>query len=478
VLWEQGVWRHFRELLVPQIDFEYLNKNVIGSNEPPDLDTSDFDTSDEFVHHVLTEPQSQFYNLDCTNPLFIGGYGSGKTFIKLDCAFRDITQFPGANIALYDPTYDQISINTAPRLEELLVELDMPYKYDKSKHIINLEKYGKIIMRSMNNPERIVGYEVFRSHVDEIGVVHPNRVEDVWNKIVARNRQKVPRRDADNRKVIDIKTRKPLLEQNRIAGYGTPDDGFGFTYQMWGKDPKPGYEYVRAPTHSNRELPDDYIDNLRKIYPDALVNAFIEGIWTNFTSGAIYFTYDEDENHTDYTVSLDPKEQLHIGMDFNVYHMAAVVGIIRMGKLFIVDEFIDLRDTPDMIKAIKNRYPEHNVVVYPDATGDSKSSKGSTLSDHKLLKDAGFTIKARPSNPYVRDRIASVNKAFEDKNVAINKNTCLQLKDSVAQHAYDLNGVPDKKIGHDHPNDAMGYLIHWYFGIKRPQANVVHIRNI
>jgi len=146
--------------------------------------------------------------------------------------------------------------------------------------------------------------------------------------------------------------------------------------------------------------------------------------------------------------------------------------------LYAVDEFIDLRDTPDMIKAIKNRYPEHNVIVYPDASGKATSSKSSTQSDHRLLKQAGFKIKARKTNPFVRERVMSVNVAFEKGKTAVNIETCPQFTEALEQQTYNKEGTPDKKVGHDHPNDAWGYLVNWLFALKRPKLSTVRVRTI
>ncbi|MBL4656268.1 MAG: terminase [Bacteroidia bacterium] len=460
------------------IDHEYLRSSYGKQPDVGALDDEEWAEDNQqigFVKHKLTIPQSIFYQLTCANPLFIGGYGSGKTYIKIQCAIRDLTQFSSGNVALYDPTYDQIALNTAPRMEEELTNLNLPYKYNKNDKIIRTEDHGDIIFRSMNNPESIVGYEVFRSHADEMGVVHKNHVQDVWNKIVARNRQKVPVFGDNNQKVIDIKTGKPLLEMNRICAYGTPDDGYGFTYNMWGKDPAPGYEYVRAPTYTNIDgLPEGYVDQLRRIYPAGLVDAFIEGFWTNFTTGTVYYSFDRDTNKTDYTVA--EREQLHIGMDFNVYHMAAVVGVLRRGKLYIVDEFIDLRDTPDMIREIRKRYPKNNIKIYPDASGSSASSKDANGSDHKLLRDAGFRIIVNPANPFVKDRVISVNSVFSNNKVKVNINVAKQVTENLEQQTYDVHGKPDKKSGADHSNDALGYLINKLFPVKRMQIKTAGVK--
>ena len=41
------------------------------------------------------------------------------------------------------------------------------------------------------------------------------------------------------------------------------------------------------------------------------------------------------------------------------------------------------------------------------------------------------------------------------------------------QQAYDDNGEPDKKSGHDHQNDATGYPIAYEMPIRKPVSNIV-----
>ena len=38
----------------------------------------------------LTDPQFDFYELTCPYPLFVGGYGSGKTFVKIVIGLEDL----------------------------------------------------------------------------------------------------------------------------------------------------------------------------------------------------------------------------------------------------------------------------------------------------------------------------------------------------------------------------------------------------
>ena len=135
-------------------------------------------------------------------------------------------------------------------------------------------------MRTMDNPERIVGYETYRAHVDEIDTMKTEKALLAWNKIIARNRQRPE----------GIK--RPF---NRVSAYTTPE-GFKFVYNRWVRDVTPGYEMFQAATYSNPYLPDDYVDNLRAAYPAELIDAYIEGQFVNLTSGTVYNSYSRETN--------------------------------------------------------------------------------------------------------------------------------------------------------------------------------------
>jgi hypothetical protein len=332
----------------------------------------------------------------------------------------------------------------------MLTELGVAYDFNKSENIISFEfddGKNELIFRSIDNPKRIIGYEVFRSHVDEIEAAENERkAGEVWRKIIARNRQKIEG------------------AVNRVSVYTTPDQGFGFTYKKWGQSKSQDYQYVRASSHSNPHTPDDYVAALEADYPPELVRAFIEGHWCNLTSGSVYASFGREVCHSDREIQQG--EPLHIGMDFNVGHMAAII-FVQDGKGTVAaDELIDYSDTPAIISAIKERYPEHAVTVYPDASGKNTSSKGASLSDIGLLKAAGFTVRAHDANPRVRARVVCVNARLSDKTVRVNTKKCPQTTEALERQTYTDAGEPDKTQGFDHPNDAFGYRIAYTYPIK------------
>jgi hypothetical protein len=129
-------------------------------------------------------------------------------------------------------------------------------------------------------------------------------------------------------------------------------------------------------------------------------------------------------------------------------------------------------DTPDLIAAIKQKYPEHNIRIYPDASGGSRKTVDASISDISLLQSAGFAVYAHKSNPLVKDRVIAANVAFDKGMVKVNELLCPEYSRCLEQLAYDANGAPDKKSNLDHLPDAGTYPIAFEMPVVKPAANV------
>jgi len=405
----------------------------------------------------MTEPQLEFYQLRDKYPAFVGGFGTGKTETLANCAIRDALESSSALIALYEPTYDLVRLILAPRMEEKLSDMGIRYKYNKQENIIYTSsgQCGDFVLRTLENPARIVGYQSYRAHVDEIDTLKKDQARLAWQKIIARNRQQPEGAD-------------PL---NRVSAYTTPE-GFRFVFDTWGRNPKPGYRMVQAATYTNPFLPEDYVDSLRDSYPPALIAAYIEGKFTNLNSGSVYPDFCRKLNHTDEVER--EREPLLIGMDFNRLKMSGVVYVQRDGHPVAVAEITDGRDTPYMAELIKAQYKDkgHPIQIFPDASGANSSSKNASESDLSILRQAGFSIRVNSRNPAIADRVNAVNALIlngkGERRLKINTNRCPHLTDGIEQQSYDKNGMPDKSSGIDHLNDAAGYPLAFLYPIVKP----------
>lgn len=393
----------------------------------------------------LTDTQKAFATSREPFPAFVGGFGSGKTAAAIARAMALKSHFRECDIAYYLPTYPLVEDIAFRRFPDLCERKGWAYKLNKASSFIEFPGAGRIVFRTMENPARIVGYEVAHSICDELDTLPIEKAREVWNKVIARNRQK--------------------CAMPNTVGVATTPEGFRFVYERWVKNKAAGYVLFRAKTMENAQhLPPEYIDNLRNSYPSNLLAAYLDGEFVNLAAGSVYPSFDRKLNETFETIR--ESEPLHIGMDFNVTKMAASIHVLRDGKPHAVDELTDVFDTPAMCALIQREFAGHQIFVYPDASGGQRKSQNASQSDLSLLRQAKFTVCNNPANPAVKDRVLAVNKLLDTREYRVNPDKCPALVEALEKQAYDKHGEPDKTGGLDHIIDAAGYFISYKFPVQ------------
>ena len=409
----------------------------------------------------LTEPQEDFIFSEAIHPAMVAGYGAGKSQAAVIRIALLALKYKGLSFAFVEPTYDLIRLIAFPRFEEILDSWGIKYNLNKADAIIKLDNGSQIIFRSADSPERLVGFEVSDAVIDEADTLRIDQARTVWTKMLGR-----------------IRERKPDNSPNTLAAVSTPE-GFGFMYEMWGKEKREGYELIKAPTSSNPYLPDGYIAQLQATYSGSQLSAYLDGNFVNLNAGSVYHEFDRNLNATNQTIMAD--DVLHIGLDFNVANMSAVVHVVRGDSVHAANEITGVFDTPTMGRILKEKYPAHRILIYPDASGNARKSNNASESDHSILRSFGFQVLVNSRNPFVKDRVLSVNAMINNQNERryfVNAQYCPSLAESLEKQSYDKNGEPDKKSGFDHVVDATGYFIAYKYPLvnNRPQfARVVGI---
>lgn len=416
----------------------------------------------------VNEPQGAFMSSKSKYAAMVAGFGSGKTFAGCLDGIMHYWQHPKVNQGYFAPTYPHIRDIFFPTIEEVAYFSGMKVQIRESNKEVHFYANGgyrgTTICRSLEKPETIVGFKVGRAHIDEFDLLPAAKAKMAWRKIIARLRWQ----DSS------------ILNGARIT---TTPEGFRETWRLFVEEveKKPElaetYDLIYASTYDNEaNLPDDYIQSMLDTYPSELIEAYLNGRFVNLTSGTVYRNYNRVRNGSNETVL--GNECLRIGMDFNVTKMASTVYVTRPNGWHAVDEFKDIFDTPDMVKAIRNKYKENLIIVYPDASGNSRKTVDASKSDITTLRQAGFEIRVNNTNPAVKDRIMSVNKQFEIGKLFVNAKLAPTVAKNLEQQSYDDNGVPDKKNGFDHQNDATGYPIAHEFPINRNTIQRVKVLGI
>jgi hypothetical protein len=413
----------------------------------------------------LTKAQIEFLQLDCPFPAYFGGFGCGKSHLMGFSAVMDAHHSKDALIGIYEPSHDLIRTVAIPRIEYWLEQFKIKFDTNHNTNTIDTrsDRVGNFIFKTMADPDALVGYETYRSHLDELDTLPPDRAEKVWFKLMGRNRQ-VPRGIPEQYKKWSEKNQRYEVV-NRMSAYTTPE-GFRFCHKMWVGNENKDFQYVKGKTEDNPTLTEAYIEQLRASYPPELIEAYMNGEFVNLNSGTVYNCYDRVKHRSFETIR--GLETLYIGCDFNVTNQAASIYVKRGGKEWhMVYELTGMYDTPDMIRIIKERWADkgHRIIMYPDATGRNRRSSDASQSDILLLRMAGFEVRAKNKNPPVKDRIAAMNKALTDMIVFVNDSMCPQGAKCLEQQAYDKNGEPDKRSGFDHHNDASTYPIVYELGL-------------
>jgi hypothetical protein len=188
-------------------------------------------------------------------------------------------------------------------------------------------------------------------------------------------------------------------------------------------------------------------------------------------SGRIFYAFDRKYNLRAYTDEL-PRD-IHIGMDFNLDPMSAIVAIKLGNELQVIDEIkIFGSNTDELVAEITTRFPDRRIICYPDPAGAARKTSAGGRTDHTILRNAGFTVLAPSRHNPVRDGINAVNAKLRSSSGITSLYIDPKCKYSIEclekQTYKEGTSIPDKDSGFDHMNDALRYMVDYLFPIRQP----------
>ena len=388
----------------------------------------------------LSKPQHQIASDTNRWRIVVAGRRFGKTFL----AIREMCYFarvPNKTVYYIAPTYRMARTIVWDELKDRLIGLRWVKKINETDLRIELVNGSKIFLRGADNVDSMRG--IFISGIcifDEYSNIDP----EIWTVI-----------------------RPALADKGGHALWiGTPAGKSSHFYELyeWAKEQK-GWSTYRFTSAQGGNIPPEELEQAKRDMDDRTYRQEFEATWEDY-KGLVYYAF--NELHTQ-AYKEELPDILHCGMDFNVDPGCAVIAAQTKQGLHIIDE-IELRNTNtfDMADEIKRKYPTKGIVVYPDPSGSARKTSSNTT-DHKILHNAGFTVRARRSHPPIKDRINSVNSAFSSGKLLITPN-CKSLRSCLNKLSYrDGTNEQDKNSGFDHMPDALGYMVEYLYPITKAQ---------
>jgi hypothetical protein len=397
----------------------------------------------------LTTPQSDIFHDPARFRVVVAGRRFGKTFLSIAELVSAASTRPNSNCWYIAPTYRaakdiawDMLVNTIP--EEYIA------KRNESELTVKLHNGSTISLKGGENFDALRGRSLDFCILDEYADMRPQ----VWSEVV--------RPSLSDRNTETYKTRALFI--------GTPK-GRNHFYDIWtvgadGTDEWASHQYT---TLEGGNVTADEIDAAKR---DLDERTFKQEYMANFVnySGIIYYNFDRSE--TVRKSVQDDMQVLHIGMDFNLDPMSAVVATKEGDTVQIIDEIVIYgSNTDEIVDEIKHRYPDNKIVVYPDPACKQRKTSAGGRTDLSILQNAGFAVKVRNSHTAIRDRINAVNARLLSadglRHLYVDPK-CKQVIKSLERQTYkEGTNQPDKDSGFDHMNDALGYLVDYLYPIKR-----------
>ena len=392
----------------------------------------------------LTQPQTTVINSGARFRVLVTGRRFGKTYLAINEIAKFASQ-PNKKVWYVAPTYRQAKTICWSELKDKLIKHKWVKGINHSDLTITLRNKSTITLRGSENFDALRGVGLDMVIFDEFSDIN----KEAWYEVL----------------------RPTLSDTNGHALFCGSPRGFGnWSYELFkmGETNKE-WESFKYTTLEGGQVPDTEIEQAKQDLDIRTFQQEYEATFVNY-SGMIYYNFSRADNLIDkYNKN---SLVLHIGLDFNVDPMCAVVSVIENEKVIVIDEIqIYSSNTNEMCEEINNRYKGKKIVVYPDPSARQRKTSAGGLTDLAILKNFGLEVKCRNTAPLVRDRINSVNAKLKNvagKNNLFILNSCKNVIKSIERQIYkEGTHIPDKDSGFDHMNDALGYLIEFNFPIKR-----------
>lgn len=372
---------------------------------------------------------------------------AGRRFGKTHLAIRELAyhaRTANQEVIYVAPTYKMAKNIVWRKLKNRLQDLHWVRKVNETELKLELVNGSTISLKGADNYDSLRGTGNNFIVLDEFADIDP----EAW-----------------------YETLRPTLSDTlgKALFIGTPK-GIGNwayeLYQMHHEDPTNWRSYTFT-TIEGGNVPESEIEQARKDLDERTFRQEYLATFETF-AGRIYYSFDRAFNVKSFDAAYDV---IHIGMDFNIDPMSAVVSVRQGDALYVIDEIrIFGSNTQEICDEIRQRYPKPKVWVYPDPAGNQRKTSAGGQTDITILRNNNFIVKVPHAHTPVRDRINAVNSRLCSsagvRYLYIDPK-CKYTIESLERQTYKEGTSQPEKSGYDHMNDALGYLVDYLFPVRR-----------
>ena len=395
----------------------------------------------------LTPPQSDIFTCPDRFRVVVAGRRFGKTFLSTAELLNRALAKPNQNVWYLSPTYKA----SKDVCWDMLIS-QIPHEYisktNETALKIDFMNGSSISLKGAEKPDNLRGRAIDFVVLDEFADMKP----EAWYEVI-----------------------RPSLsgrhQQGSALFIGTPK-GRNHFYDLYGKgvDSDEGWKSYQYTTIEGGNVPPDEIESARSDLDERTFQQEYEAQFLNF-SGVIYYSFKREESVRRHT---DDRHVIHVGMDFNLDPMSAVLMTRKGDTLHIFDEIVMFgSNTDEMVAELRERYGNGTIVIYPDPASRQRKTSAGGRTDLSILQNAGFEVRVRNSHAAVRDRINAVNSRLlsnDGQRRLYVDPKCKKVIESLERHTYKEGTSQPEKDGFDHMNDALGYAVEYLFPIRKANA--------
>jgi hypothetical protein len=377
---------------------------------------------------------------------------AGRRWGKTTLAIREmckVAREPGKDVYYISPSYRMSRTIIFKRLKQKLLDLRWVKKINETNLEFYLKNGSTIALKGADNPDSLRGVSLSAAVFDEFAFMD----SEVWDTVI----------------------RPALADQQGSALFITTPVGRSNwawdLYCMQERHPEQWASFTYTTLQGGFVPPEEVEAARAEMSEQQFKQEFEASFVTASNLVAWAFTREHNVRHLD-NPSL---HTIHVGMDFNVTPATAAIFVQHGKEMYQIDEILmHNSNTNEISSELRRRYPQSQIVCYPDPSGRQRRSSAGGQTDFTILQNCGFTVLAPTRHNPVRDRINSFNAQLCTgtgiRSLFIDPK-CKYTIESLEKYDFKPGTqVPNKPGGeHDfsHMFDAASYCIDYLKPIKR-----------